>query len=233
MTDLANSPLRVLVVEDEPDLREVTVAFLELEGISAHGVGSAREADAWLRTQPVDIVILDLGLPEQDGITWLVQSNQLEGKGLIIATARGELNDRLLGLNAGADAYLVKPVALEEMVAVVHSVARRLTATALPLWRLNPVSWLLESPDGATVKLTRSETVLLKALAASPGETVARDPLIRSLGHQPAAYDLRRMEILIRRLRNKVREKTGRELPVETVHGIGYAFTARIEVRSS
>lgn len=222
---------RILIVEDEPDLCEAMVSYLELEGFQARGVCTAAAADAWLARQPVDIVILDVGLPDQDGISWIAQAGGTRDKGLIVTTARGALPDRIRGLAAGADAYLVKPVEFEELRLVVGNVANRLgreTRAPAACWTLDAIRWELVAENGTAIKLTRTETRLLARLATTPGEAVHRDELVRALGYMPASYDLRRMEILTRRLRNKVSTQGGVRLPLETVHGHGYAFTAHI-----
>ncbi len=233
MNDRPDSRTKILVVEDEPDLCEAMVSFLELEGYQTTGVGNVAEADAWLKAHPIDIVILDVGLPDRDGISWIRQAETTRDKGLIVTTARGELPDRIRGLTAGADAYLVKPVEFEELRLIVSNVANRLgcgVPSTITAWKLDLVRWELSSTNGDTIKLTRSETTLLATLAASPGKTVPRDDLIHALGYTPESYDPRRMEILVRRLRNKVRIQTPMRLPLETVHGQGYAFTADIVV---
>jgi two-component system OmpR family response regulator len=235
MSDRLKSITKILVVEDEPDLCEAMVSFLQLEGFQAAGVGSVAAADDWLTTYPIDIVILDVGLPDRDGIAWIRQSESIRDKGLIVTTARGELPDRIRGLAAGADAYLVKPVEFEELRLIVDNVANRLGCgipNLLSGWKLATVRWELISPNGDIIKLTRSETTLLVTLAASPGQTVHRDELIRALGYKSETYDPRRMEILVRRLRNKVRLQYPIRLPLETVHGQGYAFAADIVVAS-
>lgn len=222
---------RVLVVEDEPDLREAMVSYLNLEGFFADGVGSTSAADAWLQTHYVDIVVLDVGLPGCDGVSWLNQSEAIKGKGVVMATARHELQDRLRGLKAGADAYLVKPVDLEELHVIVNNLAGRikLCKTQPPTdWQFNTLGWSLTAPNGSAIKLTRSETMLLNMLAAHPGQTVSKEVLIGALGHNPDTYDPRRMEIMVRRLRNKVRMQSSIQLPLETDHGLGYAFAAKI-----
>lgn len=227
--------VRILVVEDEPDLCEAMVSFLNLEGFLADGVGSTSAADAWLNTHEVDIVVLDVGLPDKDGISWLDQAAALHDKGIIMATARHELPDRLRGLRAGADVYLVKPVELDELLAVVHNLANRISRNpeiSPQGWQLDTVGWSLTSPNGRSAKLTHSETVLLNALATQPGQTVPKDTLIRALGGDPETYDPRRMEILVRRLRNKIAKLTSMPLPLETVHGLGYAFVSDIASES-
>ena len=219
---------RVLVIEDEAALLEALVTYLNMEGFTADGVGSLGAASQWLKTHQFDVLILDLGLPDGDGLTWL--STNAQGKGVIITTARGEGEQRIQGIQAGADVYLVKPIQLEELASLVRNLTRRLRTQITPQWILNPQHWTLASPTGLVIKLTYSETLLLQRLTRAPGQAVSRRDLVLSLGHDPDSYDYRRMEILVRRLRNKIKEVLGSELPLETVHKIGYAFTAAIEV---
>ena len=152
---------------------------------------------------------------------------------MIMATALGNLEDKVNGLNAGADSYMVKPVELEELLAVVRRLAQRLErshAKPIPHWLIDCIHWLLIAPNGDTLKLTNSEVVLLGAVAKCPGQHVARDIIIRALGHNPKTYDSGRLKILAQRLRNKVSDNLSLTLPLETVHGLGYAFTAKISL---
>lgn len=231
MSDTANQTIQLLVVEDEPDLCEALVTFLQLDGFSVHGVGTARAAEIWMEAHAVNIVILDVGLPDQNGIDWISRLIANRSLGLVITTAHGELPERIRGLSVGADAYLVKPVELEELRLVILNLAKRLSLSLeRPAvdWQLSPTRWELTTLNGSVIKLTRSEIQLLMTLANAPGIAVARDELVLALGHTPENYDPRRMEILTRRLRNKVKEQSGECLPLETVHGFGYAFTAEI-----
>ena len=222
---------RVLVIEDEPQLLEATVTYLNMEGFVADGVAGLHAATQWMRTHPFDLLILDLGLGDGDGLTWLHQNSTLQDKGVIITTARGESAQRIEGVKAGADVYLVKPVQLEELASLVTNLLRRMRGSASPNWTLNRTDWTLRSGSGPAVRLTHSESVLLQRLAHQPGAVVSRQDLATSLGHDPEAYDFRRMEILVRRLRQKVKTSLGIELPLETVRKIGYAFTTSIQVR--
>lgn len=229
MISAAKAPGRILVIEDEADLLDATVTYLNMEGLIADGVSSLKAASQWLRTHPFDILVLDLGLPDGDGLQWL-QNLSLQDKRVIITTARGDNQQRLAGARAGADIYLVKPVQLEELTALVHNLVRRMQSPLIQQWRLNRTGWTLNSPNGHLVKLTHSEFMLIHKLAEHPGLAVSRQDLAHCLGHDPEHYDYRRIEILIRRLRNKAKEVLDRELPLDTVHKVGYAFTASIEV---
>lgn len=221
---------RVLVIEDEADLLEALVTYLNMEGFVADGVSSLKAASHWMRTHRFDVLVLDLGLPDGDGLKWLSETTLLREKGVIITTARGEGGQRIEGIRTGADVYLVKPIQLEELASLVSNLMRRLKTKAIPHWSLNRMNWMLQAPSGMSVKLTHSESVLLNKLTNLSGQPVPRRDLALSLGHDPEVYDFRRLEILIRRLRNKVKQDLGCELPLETVHKIGYAFTTAIEI---
>ena len=220
---------RILVVEDEPDLREALVSYLDMEGMRAHGVSSLSEAQSWMAVNEFDVLLLDLGLPDGNGLSWLKQQQNLRDKGVIIATARGDALSRVSGIRAGADVYLVKPVLPEEIVSLVHNLMRRLRGQAPSTWTFDDTGWRLLAPDGRPRKLTHSEYVLIRRLTQSTGEAVTKEELAISLGHNPEHYDFRRLEILVRRLRNKAKDAWDIELPLETVHRLGYAFTANIQ----
>lgn len=222
---------RVLIVEDETDLQEAMVSWLNMEGLVADGVGSLQAATQWMTTHDFDVVVLDLGLPDGDGLAWLGTGVDVRDKGIIITTARGESAHRISGIKAGADVYLVKPVVLEELTSLIHNLVRRIRPEAPRTWMLSMMNWSIESPEGHSVKLTHSEHTLLSHLARLPGKPIAREELVIGLGHDPDVYDARRMEIMVRRLRTKARAVLGYALPLETVHRCGYAFTAPIGFR--
>lgn len=230
MPNPQTNKVHVLVVEDQPALQEAIVTYLNLSGFIADGVGSLAGAESWMQTHRFDILVLDLGLDDGDGLALLGQFN-LQDKGLIITTARSEASDRLMGFQAGADSYLIKPVILEELVVIIHNLSRRLNVNAINSWFLDTASWSLESPDHISVKLTQLEMAFMACLANSPSELVLKDNLIIALGQDPSEYDPRRMEILVRRLRTKIKNNLGFDAPIETVHGQGYVFTGVISKR--
>ena len=221
---------RVLVIEDEAALLEALVTYLNIEGYAADGVGSLHAASHWMKTHQFDVLILDLGLPDGDGLKWLNERETLRNKGIIITTARGEDAQRIEGIKVGADIYLVKPIQLEELASLLSNLMKRLSSDTPAAWMLNRVNWSLQAPSGLAMKLTHSESLLLHKISLHSGQAISRQDLVKSLGHDPETYDFRRMEILIRRLRKKTKETLGNELPLETVHKIGYAFTAAIQI---
>jgi len=229
----AQPVLRVLIVEDEVDLRDAMVDYLLLEGCRVSGASGVREALPWLTSPELGVVVLDLGLPEGDGLSQLLPHLDRRRHGLVLATSRGRLEDRIRGYDGGADAYLVKPVDLRELVSVIRGLGSRLIPPPLPkieTWTLNKVGWRLKSPQGLECRLTNYESRVLLTLASQPGEVVSKEAVIRALGQDPIDYHPRSLEIIVRRLRHKAIESLGMALPLQTAHGLGYAFVADIRV---
>lgn len=221
----------VIVVEDEPHLREAICTYLNLDGFQADGVGSVQGFLAWESSHPnFDLAVLDFGLPDGNGLDLLKNHIDTNRVGTVMVSVRGELDNRLDGLSAGADSYLVKPVDFQELATTLRNIYRRVTKSREAMWSYNQIAWEITSPEGVAVRLTRSEASIIARLAVTPGTAVSRDDLVRCLGEDPVLYDPRRMEILVRRLRRKAEEKLGHPLPLETVHGLGFAFTALIKL---
>lgn len=218
---------QVIVIEDDPDLNATIVSFLNLSGFAANGVRSGGELDAWLVSHDCQLAVVDLGLPDRSGLSIVEALRDNGRRGVVVVTARGQIASRLSGYAVGADSYLVKPVDMRELVAVLKALQARLP-TQHRNWELNPLGWQLTAPNGRSTRLTRSELSVVKAMAACPGQPVSRAALAEALGFRDADYDPRRLEILIRRLRRKITEEVGVEAPIETAHGVGYAFTAGI-----
>lgn len=223
--------MNIVVVEDEEALREETVFHLQRAGHSVSGVGSAAALYRHLAIAPVDLIVLDLGLPDEDGLS-VAAHIQARGYGVVMLTARSAMDDRIRGLQQGADAYLAKPVDFGLLLATITSVNRRLGAVPVapvapippPEWLLDSANWILHAPDGQTIPLTAKENGLLKMLFAAPGVAVERRALMRSLQAGVDSFDSHRLEALVSRLRHKIAQHTPLSLPIRTVHGVGYAF---------
>ena len=220
---------RVLVVEDEASLREAIVTFLNMDGLSADGVGSLQAAALWLNTHEVDVVVLDLGLPDGEGLEW-VRRMALQRKGVVICSARSYPADRVAGMRAGADAYLVKPVDLDELSLLIGRLVNRLKSGAEQPWIFQRLHWTLRCPQGNSLKLTRTEAVAIECLAQVPGNVISKDNIVVALGHDPVHYDVRRLEVMIRRLRAKSQSALGIDLPLQTVNRMGYVFASQIRI---
>jgi len=232
---------RIAIVEDDLDLLHSTQEFLVSAGYPAWGVPSAEAFFRRFTAEPVDVVVLDIGLPGEDGLSVaaLLQSNP--GIAVIILSAHDSLDDRLAGLHAGADRYLVKPVNLMELAANIDAVAKRLgllaarPALELPRqapepaaghWCLTIQDWQLTAPNGDTLKLTSREFVLLNTLIEVQGQAVPKKDLIEELFGPRTLNGGERLNVLLARLRKKAAAQLTQALPIKTAHQVGYAFTA-------
>lgn len=223
-----NTP-RTLVLEDDPDLCSTIVAYLNLSGFDAEGAQSVAELTERQIKRAADLVVVDLGLPDGDGLQ-VVESIRSSGRqGIVIMTARDQTEDRLQGYAYGADHYLVKPVDLRELVVVLRAVFDRLEINR-SLWMLNETECRLIAPNGTSLRLTRSEFKVVKTLALRPGSAVSRAEVAEALGLKYDDFVVARLEIMIRRLRGKIKDVIGGESPIETVRSIGYAFAAAIQI---
>lgn len=228
---------RVAVVEDDADLRDNMLEYLQVQGYPVWGVGNAEDFYRRFAVDVVDVVVLDIGLPGEDGISAARHLRELPNLMVIIVSARDALEDRLAGLKAGADRYLVKPVDLAELVANIEAVGRRpATISAMGriqeekpktvLWRLAKQGWRLTGPDGKVLGLTAREFLLLKCLFEANGETVPRKLIADKIIGARVFNSDERLDVMLARLRKKCAATLGQPLPVKTAHQVGYAFTA-------
>lgn len=224
---------RVGIVEDNLDYRAEVAFHLRRAGFDIALEGDGADIDKQLAACPCDLLVLDLGLPVEDGLVIARRlRRQHPGLGIIMLTARGSLEDRLTGLEVGADTYLVKPVDMRELAATLHSVRRRLTVTA-PLteaWSLKPNTSSIHSPADEAVTLTATEMDLLKCLAAAAPEPVSREALAAAMGHPEPDFDYRRLEVAFSRLRRKIETASARKSPIRAARGRGYVFAATIRL---
>ena len=222
----------VLVVDDEPIVREVVVRYLEREGhetLEAEDGDHAREKIE--RAHP-DLVVLDVMLPGTDGLElcrWIRSRSELP---VIMLTARGEEADRIVGLELGADDYVTKPFSPRELAARVRSVLRRASSTAPPPERLTFGDVELERQTreahkaGASIRLTVKEFDLLWFLASHPRRVFSRDQLMASVWGYTAALDTGTVTVHVRRLREKIEDDPSRPTYIQTVWGVGYRLAA-------
>ena len=230
------SEYKVLIVEDDTDLRESITLYIEDEGFAVTGVGSAKECHASLEQDTFDVAVIDIGLPDQSGYVLAEELRRNTDLGIIILTALGGIEYRVQGYAVGADLYLVKPVNIKELLAAITSVAKRRLersqqATELEIvWRLNRSNWHLIAPTGIEVILTGREFDFLHQLALAEGMSVARKRLMNSLHYPDNDCVGRALTELSRRLKKKIQQQTGLECPIQTHHSVGYRFSGSISI---
>ncbi|KZD09677.1 response regulator transcription factor [Oceanibaculum pacificum] len=219
---------RIIVVEDEPSLRTDLVEYLRGCGHDVAGAGSARALLPLLAEQPADIVILDITLPDGDGLSLARQLRAQSRCGIIILTAHSGAQTRIDGLDSGADIYLVKTATLREIEATVRSLLRRLALADAPTpksWRQDPTNWLLIAPNDQSVQLTATELAFMAALMANPGAACTRESLTQALDRPAQSGTDRNLDAVVRRLRRKIEQATGLPAPIKMSYGKGYIFT--------
>lgn len=225
-----NMSLRIVVVEDNSELRDILVTGLRFWGHQVRGVQDGPGLDEALQEYPADMVILDLGLPGEDGIAIARRIRTKCACGIVMATARGSLEERVLGRETGADLYFVKPVDLVELNAALKNLALRLFGISRPTWRFTAITSTLTTPQKIEIPLTAQECILIQKLVETPGHNVSRRDIFTALNQLDDIYADKRLETLISRLRTKVRAADPAcELPVRARHNLGYAFLAEIE----
>lgn len=222
--------VRILVVDDETDLCSGLCDLLQLEGYEATGLGSIADYHEWVQKHSYDLLLLDRTLPDGDGLDILRAHRAAHQTPVIIMSGKGGREDRIAGLDADADYYLVKPVEYDELITLVRRFIRRMEIPVAEIYRLDAQRWKLLMPDGGVIPLTRNEMSLMSCFVEQPGEAVSRDEIIRALGGRPDAYDERRLEVLVRRFRKKIGDAGYENFPLSTVYGTGYVFNEQLEM---
>lgn len=227
-------PRLVLMVDDDPMIREAVVGRLELEGFEAIEAGSGQQTFEILEERTPDLIILDLGLPDIDGVTICQRIRHKSGVPIIMLTARSEEINRVVGLEVGADDYVTKPFSFDELVARVKAVLRRVD----PSRGIAPLSTILKAGDieidteghqvtvaSKVVALTPTEFGLLQALAEQPGKVFSHQELLRKVWDYDQ-YDTHLVEVHIANLRGKIEKDPRKPKRVVTVRAVGYKLMA-------
>lgn len=232
----------IAIVEDDIDQLNNLQEFLVDSGYDVWCAGSAEAFYKGFTERPANVVILDVGLPGEDGLSVASLLKSKPEVCVIIVSARDSLDDRLAGMRAGADRYLVKPVNLLELAANIDASALRLAAKIeiqtgtphLPVteapWVLAVKDWVLVSPMGKQLQLTTYEFMFLQQLMQTGGQPQSKRDLGNLLFGPRAQNSAERLNLLLTRLRKKAVEAFGEPLPVKTLHQIGYAFTAETHI---
>ena len=226
----------LLVVDDDPGIRELLCQYLGEQGFTVSAVEDGRAMDAWLVENTADLVILDLMLPGEDGLSLARRLRSEHRLPIIMISARGEEVDRIVGLEVGADDYLPKPFNPRELLARVRSVLRRRQPTAEPEsdpvtdgyffgpFRFEPKKRILYR-HANEVDLSKAEFDLLNVLVRHPNRVLSRDFILECLGGKNRDPFDRSIDVRVTRLRHKIEDDPTQPRFVRTVWGVGYQFT--------
>jgi two-component system OmpR family response regulator len=230
----------ILIVDDEPEIRRLLVDYLARNGFEAVAARDGREMWQMLERHAVDLLVLDLMLPDSDGLTLCRDLRAKSNLPVIMLTARGEETDRIVGIEMGADDYLVKPFNPRELLARIKSILRRTRALppnlkpepvrclAFAGWCLDTAERLLTAPDGVATPLSGGEFRLLRILLEHPNRVVTRDQLIEMIhGREAEAYD-RAIDVQVSRLRQRLRDDPREPALIKTVRGEGYVLASTV-----
>lgn len=239
-TSTTASP-HILVVEDDRQISALVSRYLRDNECRVLVAGDGREMDRLLETNRFDLVVLDLMLPGEDGLSLCRRLRTSSNIPIVMLTAKGEDIDRIIGLEMGADDYLAKPFNPRELLARIRAVLRRAaTAEMAPAsrgarvlsflgWKMDRTLRELRSPDGAKVAVTRAEFDLLYAFCERPGRVLTRDQLLDvTQGRSAGPFD-RSIDILVSRLRRKIEQDPHHPEIIKTMRSNGYLFTPEIE----
>ena len=236
MTDAA--PTRLLLVDDEASLREPLAEYLTRQGFAVRQAEDAAKARSALLEETPDLVLLDIMMPGEDGLSLCRHLTEAKHLPVILLTARGEAMDRIVGLEIGADDYVPKPFEPRELVARIRSVLRRSARSAstpeedalyeFDGWRLDPLKRKLIDPEGTVVPISSAEFRLLVAFVAHPRQVLDRDRLLDMVQGREAHLFDRAVDNQVSRLRRKMEEDSRDPKLIQTVWGGGYRFAADV-----
>ena len=236
----------ILIVDDDLDIRRLLVDYLSRNGFEAIAARDGREMWQALGRHAIDLIVLDLMLPDTDGLTLCRDLRAKPGKPnlpVLMLTARGEDTDRIIGIEMGADDYLVKPFNPRELLARIKSILRRTRALppnlapdnarylAVAGWMLDTAERLLTAPDGVATPLSGGEYRLLRILLDHPNRVLTRDQLTEMIhGREAEPFD-RAIDVQVSRLRQRLRDDSREPKLLKTVRGEGYVLAAAVERR--
>ncbi|WP_321529768.1 response regulator transcription factor [uncultured Desulfuromonas sp.] len=237
---MLQKPIKLLLVENDTDLRENVVEFFELSGYQVTAAINAEDFYLAVTKDSYQVAVIDIGLPDQSGLKLTNYLRRMDPNvGIIILTANDADNIKVKGYKAGADNYLVKPasgpllesaiesllVRMQQVVPVAAMGERTFPKGDTPCWHLNVRRWVLVPPCGTEIQLTARELKFLTCLADAEGGTVTRHHFLGMLYPTADDYSGRAMDAMVRRLRKKITDTVPQsEQPIKTVYGSGYCF---------
>lgn len=235
----SDAPIHVLLVEDDVEISTMLIEVLSESGFKASAVASAVEMDNVLGRGEINLIVLDVMLPGENGVSVCSRLRKASNIPIIMLTALGEDVDRIVGLEIGADDYVTKPFNSRELVARIRALLRRTHTESLAInrmrtlrfagWRINPATRQIHNPDGMRVTTTSAEFDLLLAFCQNPGRILAREQLL-DLTHGGLAGPIERsIDVHISRIRQKIEPDPRDPSLIKTVRLGGYIFTPAVE----
>ncbi|MEQ3643844.1 MAG: response regulator transcription factor [Paracoccus sp. (in: a-proteobacteria)] len=232
---MTDAPL-IAILDDEPQIRRILSAALEQAGFRTQSFGRATEFEAALRRITPDACLIDLGLPDRDGLALVHRLASDLGAVIIIVSGRAQVQDRVTGLELGADDYITKPFEPAEVVARIRARLRRpsQSATQRPQtlrfagWTADFDRYLLTAPDGIETPLSHAEAEVLRLFTDNPRRLITRAQMLETLGGTAGDSFDRAMDVRISRLRTKLGEDPKNPRLIKTIYGAGYIFLAEI-----
>lgn len=227
------APYTIAIVEDEEIIREELAFQLEPYGFAVRTFADAPSFYRYLVTRPRTVVVLDIGLAGEDGLSVCKHLRSCDpNMGIVFMTARGLRDDRLTGLEAGADAYLVKPIDVAELALILQRLGERLRVSfnmnavpASPSWTLDEQKATLTAPNGVQIRVSVNELLLLRLMMRDRlGVTCTHAELSLSVGQSSPDANRHHLEVIISRLRERVNRLSGLPLPLHSERGVGYQF---------
>jgi DNA-binding response OmpR family regulator len=233
----------IAIVEDDELVAGTLMQILRAFGYQTEWCRTAADLGRLLKARAPDLCIIDLGLPDADGVDLVRKLKETEDFGILIVTGRGDVTDRVLGLEVGADDYMVKPFEPRELIARVRSVLRRHGAASPASsddsvgrhatfggWRYLPATLTIEAADGTQQKLSTAEGRLLNYLLDNPNRILTREQLAGN--RDISAFD-RSIDVSISRLRKRLRDDPNQPEMIKTVYGAGYLFAVKVQWHDS
>ncbi|MDH4191178.1 MAG: response regulator transcription factor [Betaproteobacteria bacterium] len=231
----------LLAVDDDSDVTELIASYFGAHGFRVSAAHSAEQMRALLARDKVDLVLLDLGLPDADGVALARNLREHWQGAVIIVSGRGETVDRIVGLEVGADDYVSKPFDLRELLARAKSVLRRAgeatvtnprSVLVFDGWCLDAQARILTNPSGAEVALTTGEFELLNVLAHNPQRVLTRDQIMDRIHYRASGPYDRAIDVQIGRLRRKIEGNVKEPRLIKSVRGAGYLFACDVKRES-
>ncbi|MCC3860147.1 response regulator [Pseudemcibacter aquimaris] len=235
----------ILIVDDEDEFRDVVSALLELNGFEVLETQNVNEMYSHLENRNISLILLDISLPDQDGLSALKELREGNDIPIVLLTGKGDINYKVVGLELGADDYITKPFHSHELVARLKNILRRSSSNndngsgaaqnddmiVFNGWKLDTHSRTLFAPDGENIAITGHEYAILSALISAAGRTLSREQLLDHIGANSRDYTPfdRSLDVMVAKLRRKLKDDAKNPQYIRTIRQVGYMFIGKIE----